>query len=176
VAKGQVARLWDVASGAERGTVPDVRDLAFAPTGGALAVGSGDGSVRILDAGTLAEVRRLPARADRPVRGLTFSPDGRALAFVAGDAVWFGDPDSEDGWTRLSGTGPAFSADGKTLATHDDTSITLWQVATGQELVVLRPSRYWVGEVVFGRDGKSLATLARHPRDEGDDVTVWPVR
>ena len=67
-----------------------------------------------------------------------------------------------------------FAPDGRTVATYAVTGITLWQVATGQEFMTLRPARYWLRQVTFAADGQSLVGVAHHPRDDGTDVTVWP--
>jgi hypothetical protein len=91
--------------------------------------------------------------------------------------MWVGHTDPDGDWRPLDhGSGkPAFAPDGRTLATFDPTSITLWQVSTGQELLAVRPPRYWLRQVTVAADGRSLVGVADHPRDEGTDVTVWPV-
>jgi WD40 repeat protein len=168
--------VWDTATGAVRADWPEVQEAAFAPAGGRMAAAAADGSVRFLDAATLTELRRTPTRDGGAARVLTFAPDGRTVALGFGSDVWVGNPDPDGGWRVLehAGGSAAFSADGRTLATFDQTSITLWQVATGQELLVLRPARYWLHQVRFAADGRSLLGLADHPRDYGTDVIVWP--
>jgi WD40 repeat protein len=185
VAQGSVVRLWDVPSGTVRATFANVQTVAFAPVGGRMALGATDGSVRFLDVATLGELRASPTRAGAAARSIVFAPDGRTVAVVFGPAgvglardseVWVGSPDPDGGWWKGATTWgePAFSPDGRTLATFDQTGVTLWQVATGQELLALRPSRYWLGQVQFARDGRSITGIAHHPRDEGTDVIVWP--
>jgi len=66
-----------------------VRALAFSPDGRTLATAASDGSARIGDAGTGAEMVRLAGHTDA-VNGLSFSPDGRWIA-----------TGSEDGSTRI---------------------------------------------------------------------------
>ena len=59
--------------------------LAWAPDGGLLAVGTGDGRILFVDPGTGEAVRELEAHG-REVVGLDFSPDGAVLASSGGDA------------------------------------------------------------------------------------------
>lgn len=82
-------RVLDLATGAEaelpieEGSVG--RSLAFHPGGQFLAVAAGDG-VKLLDAGTLAEVRGLSWGNGR-VRTVAFAPDGTTAA-TAGERGW----------------------------------------------------------------------------------------
>jgi eukaryotic-like serine/threonine-protein kinase len=168
-------RLWDVESGAEQATLPDVLAVAFSPSANLMAIGNVDGTVRLLDRTTLAERERVPARSATELLDLVYSQDGMSLAVRHRDGTWI--RSSDQSWVGPfppQGT-PAFSADGQTVATYDDSSVTLWQITTGQELLVLPSTRYWIWQVAFGRDGKSLAAVARHPRDNFDDVMIWPV-
>ena len=56
----------------------------------------------------------------------------------------------------------AFSPDGKTLASGStDTTIKLWDVATGRSIATLTGHSYWVNSVAFSPDGKTLASGSR---------------
>jgi WD40 repeat protein len=170
------AKMWDMTTGAVRADWPESWAIAFAPIGGRMAVGAADGSVRVLETATLSEIGRAPGEFTGPVRHLAFAPDGRTMAVSYDADLWVGSPDPDNGWRRLDQPNgrAAFSPDGRTVATFDQTSITLWQVSTGQELVVVRPPRFWLRHVAFAADGRALIGLADHPRDEGTDMTVWP--
>src|SRR6185503_5019313 len=64
--------------------------LRLSPDGRTLALGSADGSVRLLDVGT-AEIRRLAGQHTALVLRLAFTPDGKTLTSVAEDGkllVW----------------------------------------------------------------------------------------
>jgi hypothetical protein len=63
----------------------------------------------------------------------------------------------------------ALTPDGNTLASgHADGTIHLWEVATGQERVVLKAGRGAVGTPLFSGDGKILASRA-----DNSTVTLW---
>jgi WD40 repeat protein/tRNA A-37 threonylcarbamoyl transferase component Bud32 len=165
-------RVWDAATGREKFTLPGVRAAAFLADGRTLATASG-GSVSLYDPATGA---RTPLFAQpTAVRSLTLAPGGRWLAAECeGDAALY---DLSGAWPLRVGphTGrPAFAPDGRTAATFEGRTITLWQLATQQELLTLDAPVYLLQSVAFSADGKALIGLGRHPRDEVHDVVLWP--
>ena len=176
-------RLWDASTGKEIRTLtghpPGVTAAALAPDGKTLAVACQDKTLRLWDVATGKQVRQLAGT--RYAGRLTFSPDGKALAVVGDDHVLrlhnaatgkeirdYG-PHRED----LHGAA-AFSPDGKTLAAGNRGGVILWDVSTGQELLLLTviPGRANVGflSVAFSPDGKTLAS------GDGDGcIRLWDV-
>jgi WD40 repeat protein len=89
-------------------------------------------------------------------------PSGRELKPLKGPAI-SGDNDN----TVKS---VAFSPDSQTLASgSDDSTINLWEVASGQELKTLKSV---VKSLAFSPDGKTLASGSAWP---GGTVTLWDV-
>jgi WD40 repeat protein len=136
--------LWEAASGkvlhklkGHKGQM--ITALSFSPDGKMLASSGHDGKILVWDPATgnrLFEVRGHEA---------VFSPDGTVLAISSGGSqdtkvrIW--DVTTKEDRRALAGTlhvtwstPLAFSRDGKLLAAGDDTSIFLWDVASGRRL------------------------------------------
>jgi len=161
-----VARVWRVSDEEVphvlQGFEHTITTLAFTPDGKTLATGSHDGSVRLWDTVTWTERSRLQ-QALRSHGGvvITVSPDGRLLA--AGDEwgvvhVW--DLQIENKLFEANGhTDEVWALAFRTLATGSkDTTVRLWQVATGKEMLILRDHDAKVSAVAFSPDGKILAS------------------
>ncbi len=153
----------------ERWSMPMVRaggavqSVAFGPEGELVAVGSADGTARVVDRETGTEVARVQ-HVDR-VEKVVFSPMGRYLATA-----------SIDGTARLviAETGEevfriehrgkvravAFSPDGRYLATaSDDGTARVVDFAAQAEVATVRHRRP-VWAVAFGPDGVLVATAS----------------
>jgi WD40 repeat protein/tRNA A-37 threonylcarbamoyl transferase component Bud32 len=203
-----VLRAWDVRTGQVRvlkGHTGGITALAYAPTGGLLATGSDDLSVRLWD------LRAQPAKgmAEQPrttlwghfdgISALAWACDGRTLATGSQDgAVLVWDLAAVEQANVLAGQagpilGTAFSPDGSLLATvgpsaqgfETDTpnEVRLWNVASGQQVAKLPLTGWAAAAVAFSPDGKTLATSANevHVREAGQDrvipaaVQLWDV-
>jgi WD40 repeat protein len=65
----------------------------------------------------------------------------------------------------------AFSPDGQTIATGDDTAqICLWDVASGKKLATLTGHNSWIRAIAFSPDGQMLATGS-----QDQTVRLWDV-
>jgi WD40 repeat protein len=70
----------------------------------------------------------------------------------------------------------ALSPDSKTLASgSDDTTVKLWDLATGKERTTLHGHGAGILAVTFSADGKSLASVSGQKLDDPSEVTVWNV-
>jgi WD40 repeat protein len=122
--------------------------IAYSPDGKILASGGHDNAIRLFDAASGKEIRRLLGHKPR-----SYSPTpDPANSFNPVDAL-------------VSATGEggvnsvAFSPDGKVLASGGwDDTVRLWDVATGKELRKIDAHKAMVGRVVFSPDGKILAS------------------
>lgn len=151
-----------------------VTSVAFAPNGRVLASGSWDGSIKLWDiAGGELTLKRTYRGAWDEVEAIAFAPDGRTLAGLGTgfDDAPFGvvtlwNVDSSRGRTLIREPGKidalAFAPDGATLATAsgDRRSVTLWDVATGEELQTLPDHRGPIWSLAYSPDGTSLAVAS----------------
>ncbi|MFE0245655.1 trypsin-like peptidase domain-containing protein [[Kitasatospora] papulosa] len=136
-----VVRLWDVASGQQRGKLlmgddDLVGSLAFSPDGRTLAAGSEDGTVRLWETASGDQQNELPTGTDKLVGSLAFSPDGQSLAANGNNraaTLW----DLASGQRRRvplttqtsEVVSLAFSPDGRTVASGgDDGTVRLWDM------------------------------------------------
>jgi RNA polymerase sigma factor (sigma-70 family) len=131
-------RLWDVPTGKEvrrlKAAGAQVRALAFAPAGAALASASEDGTVTLWD--TAAGSKLWDSKQTGDVGALAFAPNGKTLAAGGG----------------------LFSLPAKTPALSQP-FLVLLDPANGKEThrLAVDQARQYVRAVAFSRDGKVLA-------------------
>jgi WD40 repeat protein len=194
--RGEV-KLWDLATGQERWTVPDqiawLTNVAFSPDGRSVVLRGYYRGVDIRDAEDGRRRQSLSGLAGYDIRRLAFSPDGRKLAsagYVSGDKLDVTICDLTTGqrlrslgdWAHTGSIGElAYSPDGRRLATISDEGesspsnaqgiIQIWDADSGQ---MLRSWRAHGGGIelparglTFSRDGRMLASFAR------GEVKLW---
>jgi len=173
-----------------KGHKSEVTCVAFSPDGKRLASASPDDTVKVWDAATGQEILALREGG----RSVAFSPDGKWL--VSGIwsnrpvKVWDADTGRESltlqGPTMKGATGPVdrvmFSPDGRRIAatingygtypeSHPDElwgGVTVWDGATGHEVLTWKGHTNWVTSIAFSPDGKRLASAS------GDQtLKVW---
>jgi len=139
--------------------------IALAPQGDLLATSS-DGSIKIWDTATGAELAALTQ--DRVVH-LVFDPKGKLLATVEdAGTIRLWDWREKQEKARLLrerssqqelANAIAFSADGRTLATCDQRTVKLWDTTTGLERLRLwqSPQDLFHFHLAFSEDGSTLA-------------------
>jgi WD40 repeat protein len=180
---GNVARLWEAATGAGLERAFDhgaeIRAVAVSPDGRLLVTGGADGLVRRWDAGT-GEAVGEPLRHQGPVEHLVFSPDGRRLltdenpSAVRGlrARLWDAVTGEPLGAALVHGGGlgsaPTFSPDGRRiLGAADRDHARQWDAETGKPLGGLLFHGRQMDDFVYSPDGTVIATagLAPYPDD-----------
>jgi WD40 repeat protein len=158
--------LRDVAAGTARQVRVGKQDcFALATNGRMLAALGDDKTVRLWDAATSKELRRL-AVAHESMRGLTFSPDGKVLAALT-DAkinVWDTATGRRHEWAAFDkGYTPGgvwFAPNGKTLVSCEAFAkpARFWDLATRQEIHRLM-GQLECNNITFSPDGRLLAAV-----------------
>jgi WD40 repeat protein len=122
--------------------------VVFSPDGTTLAIADGDGTARLWNVSTRAQIGApiIPGGSNGGVNWVAFSPDGTTLATADHDGtVWLWDvsthaqigaPITLPGGSNGLVDGVAFNPNGKILATADgDGTARLWDVAFPTNLV-----------------------------------------
>ncbi len=161
------------------------RTVALSPDGKLLAV-SGSQAIRLLDAATGREVRRITGQ--RPVVGLgaiTFSPDGKLLALADFMNIVVCDVGKGSVLAQFPSSGRAgqaslsFSGDGKLLAVggrgfREKLSVTVWDVPAKVEKKKFDMAHDREVHAVLSPDGKVLAGWGHNlQRREESVVQFW---
>ncbi|MGW7513083.1 nSTAND1 domain-containing NTPase [Streptomyces massasporeus] len=160
-------RLWDVSSNRPLHTFRDSSGATFSPDARFLVSGGLDDTVRLWDAATGRILHTLKPKTF--VQQVVLSPDARTLA-ASGLDDWVRVWDATTGrqlHTLRGSSDPAFSPDGRTIATVADKTAQLWDVPTG------RPGQTFhytavLQSVLFSPDGRTLATTG-----DDDKTQLW---
>ncbi|KAI9059864.1 WD40 repeat-like protein [Trametes sanguinea] len=158
--------------------------LGFSPDGKLLACGAGDGTLRLRNVHTGADVHIVDAHAGRTVRSVSFSPDGKSILSGSDDGtveLWNVATGARLGtWKRHSGSvrSLVWSTDGVLAASacydlacnRREEAVILWSTASPEETVALSDHRGWIRDIVFAADGTLLSG--------SDDKTckIWDTR
>jgi WD40 repeat protein len=169
--------LWDAMTGKERLHIPAQSAYAvlFFPSGQALA-SSDDKGIRLWDMATGRELRKLEGEAYRDLTQFAISPDGKTVAAVAQwgppqakseKQVVLWDAATGKKWLHFkfapqrrvfAGGAVAFSPNGKTLAASgNDGTITLWDLVTAKQKLLIQGASDQVWRLAFSPDGNTLA-------------------
>ncbi len=139
----------------------DVTDLSFGNNGRILASSSIDGTIRLWDLESSAEISRHRVLGHE-LHNLSLSPDGRRLATSANDGIRVWDTSIGRIATKIVGVDInindiALSPDGKLLATcSNEKSLQYWDTATGSELFRFAGNEESLNCMKFRFDGRVL--------------------
>jgi WD40 repeat protein/predicted Ser/Thr protein kinase len=185
-----VLRVWDVASSSKRADLATrlqyVGALAFARGGSTLVAGgwrySGSGLIEVWDAAREVLKREITGHADA-VTALAVAPDGATLASGAGDRTvklwqlaegdrtwitWPGRLKATYRGHALSPVALAFAADGRTLASADDSGTVLfWDAGSDPECQRLGEHPWRIGTVLYTPDGSRVVAV------DNSDIAVY---
>lgn len=156
------------------GSAANPVEVAFAPDGQTLATSLGGVAVRRFDVASGKETASPGAGHTGPVTALRLSPDGKTLVTHAkNDAVrvWDLAQGREVRQIRLpaGAVGVTLTADGRHVAALTGSSVTYWDVATGQEAGKVETGGQGMTTLALSPDGKTVATRGQ----TGPDVYVW---
>jgi RNA polymerase sigma factor (sigma-70 family) len=197
-------RLWEVASGNQlqvrQGHQERVTAVAHAPDGKLIATGAWDGTVRIWDAASAKEVRKIEPSARAYINGVDFSRDGKLLLVASRDSdnhqyslvLW--EVATGKQVRTLPGEHAVFSPDGKLLACagRGDTDgsynrgiVRLFETQSFKEVGRLEGHKYVITCLTFSADSRYLLTgsqaqflgarIAGEENPETDAFRLWDI-
>lgn len=164
---GNVALVQESEDGRRYARGADVRSLSWSGDGRRVITGSEDGTARVWDVRTGAQLLTLKGHSG-PVQATTFIQDGRrVLTWSSDETIREWDAEGGKELTILKGpAGEAFSAtfspDGRRLLLGlRDGTVRVWDAEGGKDLASIRHSR-GIGSAAFWPDGKWVITGAHY--------------
>ena len=184
-------RIWNAATGEQvqlcDGHTNSVRSVSFSSDGQFVASGSDDNSVRMWNAATGKQVQLCSGHTGG-IRSVSFSPDGNLVASGSSDSsvrIWnAANGEQVQHYTGHTGDvrSVSFSSDGKFVVsgcnghlvvadTGDvllaDHRVRIWEVTTGEQILLFGGYGSQVYSVNFSSDGQSVAS------SWSDRVRIW---
>jgi WD40 repeat protein len=165
-------RIWDVATGAEITKLAKHHALwkVLSPDGKTMALSGEKNEIRLLDAETEKELRRLDAN-NTLILDFDFSHDGKLLASAGFGGIWIWNVATGKvvcrGVKGATSKKILFSPDGKLLAAQEERAVRLYETATGK--VLPHPQPPFEGPLAFSPDSKSLAFV------HSGQIRLWDV-
>ena len=160
----QSARLWDVATGAERAVLKGVSPTAVNPDCTLVITAWPSHMVRLSELAT-GTVRTVLKGHLGPVTHAEFSPDGKLVVTTSRHdgtvRVWDATTGAEQALLAVhTSIRPVLSPDGKLVVTASRDSTVLWEVATSSVRAVLKHTAV-VTSAAFSPDNKFVLTVSR---------------
>ncbi|KAK3291304.1 uncharacterized protein B0H64DRAFT_349303 [Chaetomium fimeti] len=174
--KPVVEKVWNRCLQTFEGHNDPVYSVAFSPDGSRIVSGSADHTIRVWDATSGMEVRKLEGHCGS-VRSVAFSPDGgRVVSGSADHTIRLWDAKSGKEVQKLDGHNDpvysvAFSPDGSRIVSGSaDRTIRIWDTASGKAVQTLRGHISWVHSVAYCPDGSQIVS-----RSADDTIRIWDV-
>jgi WD40 repeat protein/class 3 adenylate cyclase len=166
---GASVRIWE--------SHDDINDVRFSQDGSMLATSGDDGALRVWDPGSGEPIAAVQGEAG-PVLGVSFDAGGSLVAASwlegEGSMIRIARPATGEVVRTIDPPGlaidTALSPDGERVVAGDlfGDVARVYDVATGEEILVLPGHRYGVSAVSWSPDGRWIATASRDPF-----VRVW---
>lgn len=180
VSYDDVIRIWDVNSLEEILVVDSgcigVRSVEFSQNDEYFLVASDESKIQIRESENGCLVRTVVT--ERMFNNSSFSPDGNRIVYVApfDDDVYVYDIDTEKKMIlkgHKSGcVSASFSPDGKYIvSTSIDSTVRLWDAASGNEISVLVGHASTVNYASFSSDGKYIVSAS-----DDRSIRIWETR
>ncbi len=148
--------------------------FAIAPDGQHAAVGCDDGTIRLVDLTSQAELHAFPVHAGA-VRGVVFSPNGSLLVSCGDDGeIVAVTPNTGDEVRRFSGHDGAVCAiavapDGNTVVSGGrDRTVRFWRLDSGEQRAELYGHDEEVNDVAFTPSGEHVVSVGQDGK-----LIVW---
>ncbi|KIM77489.1 hypothetical protein PILCRDRAFT_795798 [Piloderma croceum F 1598] len=178
-ASGNAIYDWDLSTGMMalvlQGHNDNVRSISISSNGNCVASGSTDGTIKLWNIGTGEE-----CHDQINISALSFSPDGQLFASISTNdcriRLWNAATGQEACLPLQNHQDTvecvAFSPDGQLVASGSaDTTIIVWDVISGKEVLVLRGHEGKVISVAFSWDGMQILSGSID-----DTVRLWSLK